>query len=50
MFLLWCTLGYRLTNPESIMLIEKWSHVIHPSIVGVREAFTTRAFGDHCES
>lgn len=28
--------------------VERWRKIRHPSIVNVREAFTTRAFGDHC--
>ncbi|EGF99407.1 uncharacterized protein MELLADRAFT_40296, partial [Melampsora larici-populina 98AG31] len=27
--------------------VERWRKIRHPSIVNVREAFTTRAFGDH---
>lgn len=42
--------GYRLSSPESILLVEKWSHILHPNIVTVREAFTTRAFGDYCKT
>lgn len=30
--------------------VENWSKIRHPSIVSVREAFTTRAFNDHCAS
>lgn len=30
--------------------VERWRKIRHPAIVHVREAFTTRAFGDHCTS
>ncbi|KAI7947872.1 hypothetical protein MJO28_009780 [Puccinia striiformis f. sp. tritici] len=31
----------------AISQVERWRKIRHPSIVNVREAFTTRAFGDH---
>lgn len=39
--------NFRLTHETAIGLVEKWRRIRHPSIVSVREAFTTRAFGDH---
>lgn len=41
--------GFRVSNEQAIQMVEKWSRIRHPNLVGVREAFTTRAFGDHCE-
>lgn len=38
--------GFRLQHETAIGLVEKWRRIRHPSIVSVREAFTTRAFGD----
>jgi hypothetical protein len=40
--------GFRLQHEAAIAAVEKWTRVRHPGLVGVREAFTTRAFGDHC--
>lgn len=41
--------NFRLTHEAAIGLVERWRRIRHPSIVSVREAFTTRAFGDSCE-
>jgi hypothetical protein len=41
--------GFRLQHEAAIAAVEKWTRVRHPGLVGVREAFTTRAFGDQCE-
>ncbi|GAA6037662.1 hypothetical protein JCM8097_002273 [Rhodosporidiobolus ruineniae] len=38
--------GFRLQHEAAIASVEKWTRVRHPGLVGVREAFTTRAFGD----
>lgn len=38
--------GFKLVNEASIGLVEKWRKVTSASIVGVKEAFTTRSFGD----
>ncbi|KAI9104855.1 hypothetical protein DFS34DRAFT_645550 [Phlyctochytrium arcticum] len=38
--------GYRLANEEAISAIEPWHRLRHSAIVSVREAFTTKAFGD----
>lgn len=40
--------GFRLQHEAAISAVEKWTRVRHPGLVGVREAFTTRSFGDHC--
>jgi len=41
--------GFKLQHEVAIGLVERWRRIRHPSIVSVREAFTTRAFGDSCE-
>ncbi|KAM0786094.1 hypothetical protein ACM66B_006905 [Microbotryomycetes sp. NB124-2] len=38
--------GFRLQHEAAIASVEKWARIRHPGIVSVREAFTTRAFGD----
>ncbi|POY71562.1 putative Glyceraldehyde-3-phosphate dehydrogenase (phosphorylating) [Rhodotorula taiwanensis] len=38
--------GFRLQHEAAIAAVEKWTRVRHPGLIGVREAFTTRAFGD----
>ncbi|BGP19909.1 hypothetical protein JCM10213_008616 [Rhodosporidiobolus nylandii] len=38
--------GFRLQHEAAIAAVEKWTRVRHPGLVGVKEAFTTRAFGD----
>lgn len=40
---------YRLKHEAAISLVENWRKIRHASITSVREAFTTRAFGDHCK-
>ena len=37
----------QLSHPAAIGTAERWRKIRHPGIVAVREAFTTRAFGDH---
>ncbi|KAF8512098.1 hypothetical protein BU17DRAFT_96630 [Hysterangium stoloniferum] len=39
--------NFRLPHESAFGAIEQWSRVRHPSIVSVREAFTTRAFNDN---
>lgn len=42
--------GVRLKSGQgeaAIGQVERWRKIRHPAIVNVREAFTTRAFGDH---
>jgi len=41
--------GFRLTHESAMAVVEKWRRIRHPNIVSVREAFTTKAFGDACE-
>lgn len=41
--------NHRLQNDHALGMIERWRRIRHPNIVNVREAFTTRAFGDACE-
>ncbi len=41
--------GFKLQHEVAISLVERWRRIRHPSVVSVREAFTTRAFGDSCE-
>ncbi|KAI8983560.1 hypothetical protein BDB01DRAFT_722793 [Pilobolus umbonatus] len=37
---------YRLSNESAISAVENWRRIRHCNIVSIREAFTTRAFGD----
>ena len=39
---------FRLTQQSAFAPIEVWSQIHHPNIIAVREAFTTRSFGDNC--
>lgn len=41
--------GYRLVNESAMSAIETWRRIRHCNIVSIREAFTTRAFGDSCK-
>ena len=41
--------GFRLQYEQAIAVVERWRRIRHPGIVSVREAFTTRAWGDSCE-
>ena len=36
-------------NSKLITLVETWNKLYHPNIVQLREAFTTKAFGDNCK-
>ena len=38
--------GLRLTEPRSMERVEAWKRVQHPNVVALREAFTTKDFGD----
>lgn len=42
--------GYRLVNELAMKVVEAWRRIRHCNIVSIREAFTTRAFGDSCTS
>ncbi|KAF8966885.1 hypothetical protein BDZ97DRAFT_1805709 [Flammula alnicola] len=39
--------NFRLTHQTAFAPIEIWSHIVHPNIVTLREAFTTRSFHDN---
>ncbi|KZT64836.1 hypothetical protein DAEQUDRAFT_698078 [Daedalea quercina L-15889] len=39
--------NFRLMQQAAFSGIEAWSRIRHPNIISVREAFTTRAFGDN---
>jgi len=39
--------GYRLANEMAMKSIENWRRIDHSNIVSLKEAFTTKAFGDH---
>ncbi|KAI0077690.1 hypothetical protein K474DRAFT_1063340 [Panus rudis PR-1116 ss-1] len=39
--------NYRLSHEAAFSYIEAWSRIRHPNVVAVKEAFTTRAFGDN---
>ncbi|GAA5812655.1 hypothetical protein MFLAVUS_006112 [Mucor flavus] len=38
--------GFRLVNEKAMSIVKQWRKIKHANIVAVREAFTTRAFGD----
>jgi len=39
--------GVPIAQPQALASVERWRKIRHPSLVAVREAFTTHAFGDH---
>ncbi|KAG8988783.1 PAB-dependent poly(A)-specific ribonuclease subunit 3 [Tulasnella sp. 427] len=39
--------GFRLLHEPAFAAVEKWVRLSHPNVVKLREAFTTKAFGDH---
>ena len=41
--------AYKLVNEAAFGAIDIWRRMRHPNIVGLREAFTTKGFGDNCE-
>uniref|UniRef100_A0A8C3AWI2 PAN2-PAN3 deadenylation complex subunit PAN3 n=1 Tax=Cyclopterus lumpus TaxID=8103 RepID=A0A8C3AWI2_CYCLU len=41
--------GFRLVNTKCMMLVDMWKKIQHSNAVTLREVFTTKAFGDHCE-
>lgn len=41
--------GYKLSNEAAFSAVEAWRQIRHANIVGLREAFTTKAFNDNCE-
>lgn len=40
--------GYRLANQMALGAVDAWRRVGNSSIVNLREAFTTKQFGDNC--
>lgn len=40
--------GYRLPSEAALGAVEAWSRLSSPALVQLKEAFTTRAFGDNC--
>ena len=44
-----CVVGFRLVNTKCMMLVDMWKKIQHSNAVTLREVFTTKAFGDHCE-
>lgn len=38
--------GYRLSNDNAISVVQVWTSISSANVVGLHEAFTTRAFGD----
>ncbi|CAO3654961.1 unnamed protein product [Mucor fragilis] len=38
--------GFRLVNEQAMSIVKQWRKIKHANIVSIREAFTTRAFGD----
>lgn len=41
--------GFRLVNEHAMTIVKEWKKIKHANIVTIREAFTTRAFGDSCK-
>lgn len=41
--------GFRLVNEQAMSIVKRWCKIKHSSIVAIKEAFTTRAFGDSCK-
>lgn len=41
--------AFRLVNTKCMMLVDMWKKIQHSNCVTLREVFTTKAFGDHCE-
>lgn len=44
------TKGFRLNFEAALSTVDQWTRIAHPNIVAVKEAFTTRDFGDSCAS
>jgi PAB-dependent poly(A)-specific ribonuclease subunit 3 len=42
--------GYKLVNEAAFGAIDTWKRMKHANIVGLRAAFTTKAFKDNCEN
>lgn len=43
------SIGFRLTQESAFAAVETWNRLKHANIAALREAFTTRAFGDNCQ-
>lgn len=43
-------LGFRLQNAKCMVIVDLWKNLNHSNIVQLQEVFTTKAFGDNCES
>lgn len=41
--------GFRLNSTKCMSIIDLWKKMQHANIVQLRQVFTTKAFGDHCE-
>lgn len=41
--------GFRLVNELAMSAVEAWRRIRHCNVASIREAFTTRAFGDSCK-
>ncbi|XP_038055526.1 PAN2-PAN3 deadenylation complex subunit pan3-like isoform X2 [Patiria miniata] len=39
--------GFRMTNTQWMVLVDKWKKLQHSNIVTLREVFSTKAFGEH---
>ena len=42
--------AFRLVNAKSMFLVDQWKKISHSNLVSLREVFTTKSFGDNCES
>ncbi|RCH81232.1 PAB-dependent poly(A)-specific ribonuclease subunit 3, partial [Rhizopus azygosporus] len=38
--------GFRLVNEHAMTMVKEWKKIKHANIISIKEAFTTRAFGD----
>ncbi|CAO3699148.1 unnamed protein product [Rhizopus microsporus] len=38
--------GFRLVNEHAMAMVKEWKKIKHANIISIKEAFTTRAFGD----
>lgn len=40
--------GFRLNFEGALSPVDQWTRILHPNIIAVKEAFTTKDFGDSC--
>ena len=40
--------GFRLTNEKAMAAVDQWKKVQNSGVVSLKEAFTSKEFGDHC--